>query len=241
MPNSGSDHQSNCDLISTAGLSAISAVAIGLNNDDNHIVFLPNGINGGNWLLELRSVKSSLNDSTITAYLKNFTEENLNCSENRQDLWIDASKWIPVELAEKKIQKMLLIGLRTAFLNHTVLAETPLTNGRADLWIKSRDSADPENVVLELKAVRSKNSSGNDVADSTMIAHLDEGVTQASEYRKKVGGSAAYLCVYDMRKAKGGDVIETNPKCKAKDVLFRVFDVDNDSKSTRKTAASAPS
>jgi hypothetical protein len=238
IPNSGPDHQHNCDLISTAGLSAISAVVIGLNND--HIVFLPNGINGGNWLLEL--VKSSLDDSTITAYLKNFTEENLNCPENRGALWLDASKWIPVELAEKVIQKMLVVGLRTAFLKHTVLAETPLTNGRADLWIKSRDGADPENVVLELKVVRSKNSSGNDVVDSTMIAHLDEGVTQASEYRNKIGGSAAYLCVYDMRKAKGGTVIDvTIPKCTKADVSLKVFDVDNSSKSTRKTASSVPS
>lgn len=239
IPNSGADHQSNCDLASTKGLSETTAVVIGLNSE--HIVFLPNGISGSNWLLELNSANNSLDEPTISAYLTNFTEENLNCSDNRGEIWIDASKWIPVELAEKAIQKMLVIGLRTAFLRHTVLAETPLTNGRADLWIVSRDSTSPEKVILELKVIRSKNSSENDVADSTMIAHLDEGVTQASEYRKKVGGTAAYLCAYDMRKEKGGNVInQTEPKCKAADVIFQVFEIDNSSKSTRKKAALAP-
>lgn len=238
IPNSGADHQANCALVLKANLGETTAVVIGLNSD--HIVFLPNGINGSNWLLKLHSTSTPLDDPTISAYLANFTEENLNCPENRGEIWIDASKWIPVELAEKAIQRMLTIGLRTAFLNHTVLAETPLTNGRTDLWITSRDSANPENVILELKAVRSKNSSGNEVAESTMIAHLDEGVTQASEYRKKVGGTATYLCVYDMRKTKGGNLIKvTEPKCVTANVSLKVFDVDNSSKSTRKTAASA--
>lgn len=236
IPNSGSDHQSNCDLILNADLGETTAIVIGLNSD--HIVFLPNGINGSNWLLKLYPINDTLNDSTVSAYLTNFTEENLNCPENRGDIWIEASKWIPVELAEKAIQKMLAIGLRTAFLSHAVLTETALTNGRTDLWIKSKDSTNPENIILELKAVRSKTSTGNDVTDSAMIAHLDEGVIQANQYRKKVGGTAAYLCVYDMRKVKGGDVIaKTHPKCTATNVLLKVFDVDNSSKSTRKTAS----
>lgn len=242
IPNSGADHQSNCDLVLKANLGETTAVVIGLSSD--HIVFLPNGINGSNWLLKFNTAGAGdpLDESTITAYLTNFTEENLNCSDNRKDIWIDASQWIPVELAEKAIQKLLAVGLRTALMKHAVLAETPLTNGRADLWIKSKDSTNPENIILELKAVRSKTSTGNDVSNSAMITHLDEGVTQADQYRKKVGGTAAYLCVYDMRKTKGSDVINiTAPKCVAANVLLKVLDVDNDSKTTRKTAASTPS
>lgn len=238
IPNTGDNHQSNCDALIKAGLGDTTAVVLGINN--GNVVYLPNGINGSHWLLKLNSTDNPLDDLTLSAYLNNFTEENLNSPEVRGDIWIDASQWIPKKLAEKAIQKMLVIGLRTAFLEHVVIAETTLTNGRTDLWIKSRNSASPENIILELKAVRSKNSSGKSVADAIMLKHLDEGVTQASEYRKKVGGTAAYLCVYDMRKAKGGDVIDkTTPKCVAANVLLKVFDVDNDSKTTRKTAASA--
>ncbi len=236
IPNTGDNHQSNCESVLKAGLGDATAVVLGINSDN--VVYLPNGINGSNWLLKLNSTNNPLDDPTLSAYLENFNEENLNSPETRGDIWIDASQWIPKKLAEKAIQKMLVIGLRTAFLEHVVLVETTLTNGRADLWIKSRNSSSSENVILELKAIRSKSSSGKDVAESTMISHLDEGVTQASEYRKKVGGTAAYLCVYDMRKSKGGNVIDTTtPKCDTAKVSLKVYNVDNSSKSTRQTAA----
>lgn len=238
IPNSGNNHQSNCESVLEVGLGDTAAVVLGINS--GNVVYLPNGVNGCNWLLKLSTTDSPLDDPTLTAYLENFTEENLNSQETRGDLWENASQWIPTQLAEKAIQKMLVIGLRTAFLEHVVLAETTLTNGRTDLWIKSRNSSSSENIILELKVVRSKHSSGTDVADIAMINHLDEGVTQAREYRKKVGGTAAYLCVYDMRAIKGGTVISTTtPKCIASSVSFKVFDVDNSSKSTRQTAALA--
>lgn len=238
IPNSGINHQADCALILKAKLGNTTAVTIGLTK--GNIVFSPNGVTESHRLFKLDLVDNPLDDPTLSSYLANFTEEILNCPENRKDIWNDAAQWIPIEHAEKEIQYMLAMCLRFAFLQHAVLAETPLTNGRADLWIKSKNSTNPENIILELKTTRSKTSTGNIVAESTMINHLDEGVTQADQYRKIVGATTAYLCVYDMRQNKGGNVINvTKPKCISKGVSLKVFDIDNSSKSTRKTAASA--
>ncbi|PKV47615.1 PD-(D/E)XK nuclease superfamily protein [Janthinobacterium sp. 61] len=238
IPGSSADHQENCSKISASGLADQVAVVLGVRT--GHFLVLPAGIDGTSWSVNLNCVSPTLDDAILTEHLNVFAVENLNSAETRSDLWIDASQWIPKEQAERIIQKLLLVGLRTALTKHSVIPEPSTAIGRLDLLVLSKDPSDPDRYVLELKAVRSHTSTGTAVTASAMVTHLSDGVDQADQYRKKVGGKSAYLCVYDMRRVKGGDVIEkTKPKCANTDVRLRVFDVHNASKTARKAAATA--
>lgn len=240
IPGTGADHQSNCEKIEECGLQGMVAVVMGVKS--GHFLVLPSGIEGTSWSVSLKKNILSLDDNQITTHLNAFATESLNSSETRGDIWVDASKWIPQEQAERIIQKLLLVGLRTTFINHSVISEPPTTIGRLDLLILSKDSSIPDKYVLELKAVRSHTSTGSDVQPSAMVKHLEDGVQQADEYRNNVGGTAAYLCVYDLRKTKGGPVIEkTVPKCQAANVELRVFDIANSSSGARVAAGKARS
>ena len=232
IPETGEDHQVNCEKIADSGLQGMVAVIMGVKT--GHLLVLPSGIDGTSWSINLQQSTLSLDDRLITSHLNAFAKENLNSSETRGDIWIDAGKWIPQEQAERIIQKLLLVGLRTTFINHSIIPEPPTSMGRLDLLILSKNPGIPDKYVLELKAIRSHTSKGTTVANSAMVKHLEEGVVQADKYRKNVGGTAAYLCVYDLRKTKGGGLIEkTKPKCLAVDVELRVFDVANSSSAAR--------
>lgn len=232
IPDTGADHQSNCEKIAECQLENMVAVVLGVKQE--HLLVLPDGISGSSWSVSLKKSTLILDDSLITSHLDAFANENLNSPDTRKDIWVDPSKWIPQEQAERIIQKLLLVGLRTTFINHSVLPEPPTSKGRLDLLILSKSKNNPDKYVLELKAVRSKTSTGSDVQAAAMVKHLEDGVKQADSYRNNVGGTAAYLCVYDLRKTKGGHVIEqTEPKCKAKDVRLRVFDIVNSSSAAR--------
>lgn len=236
IPGTCADHQENCLKIVASGLAGQSAVVLGVR--PGHFLVLPAGIEGTSWSVNLNCLSSTLDDAILTEHLNVFAIENLNSAETRGDLWIDAPNWIPKEQAERTIQKLLLVGLRTALTKHLVIPEPSTPIGRLDLLVLSKDPTDPDRYVLELKAVRSHTSTGTVVTPSSMVTHLSDGVDQADQYRKKVGGKAAYLCVYDMRRVKGGDVIEkTKPRCATADVLLRVFDIHNNSKTARKVAA----
>jgi hypothetical protein len=240
IPDTGPDHQLNCEKIEACGLQNMVAVVMGVRS--GHFLLLPSGIEGDSWSVSLKKNVLSLDDVQITSHLNAFATESLNSSETRSDIWVDASKWIPHEQAERLIQKLLMVGLRTTFINHSVISEPTTTVGRLDLLILSKDSSNSDKYVLELKAVRSHTSTGSAVQASAMVKHLEDGILQADEYRNNVGGTAAYLCVYDLRKTKGGPVIDgTVPKCQAANVELRVFDIVNSSKGARSAAAKSRS
>lgn len=240
IPDTGADHQENCEKIAGCNLEGMVAVVLGVKQD--HLLVLPDGIAGTSWSVSLKKNTLNLDDSLINSHLEAFANENLNSPDTRKDIWIDAAKWIPQEQAERIIQKLLLVGLRTTFINHSVLPEPPTSKGRLDLLILSKQKDNADKYVLELKAVRSKTSTGTDVPASSMVRHLEDGIKQADSYRKNVGGTAAYLCVYDLRKTKGGPLVEkTEPKCAAVDVRLRIFNIVNSSSAVRDAEAAASS
>ena len=236
LKKSSSDHQINCKVIVESGLDRSLCIAIGISK--GFIIFLPDGISGNSIKLPLDVGGTPLSEETLDDHLGGFAEECLNGQEYRSKIWKEASKWIPVKLAEQEIQSLLVCGLRTAFLGYSICSETKLPNGRADLLIISKDPSEARRAVLELKVARSLNSEGQEIANTVVFNHLRDGVTQAMEYGQKMGATHKSLCTYDMRKTKGGDIIENvRTECENNGVKLRVYDVYNSSKNTRNAGA----
>lgn len=232
LPLTGSNYQDYCKFIQQAKLDDLPAIVIGKNGLE--IIFLPCGINhaDGGVLIPPSKIGSPLDDEILTPELQHFADYNLVTQELRKDLWEDAGKYWPTELAEKTIQKFLLISLRAVFKDYIFLAETPVVAGRIDIWILPGSSDEAGRSVLELKAVRQFGSSGNVYTSQNMVDHLKGGIDQAVTYFKDA--THKYLCAYDMRKEKIDSVFkEIEVACEKVGVKLRTYVVHPSATSIR--------
>ena len=124
-------------------------------------------------------------------------------------LWENDRKVWPAENAEDLVSMYLTIGLTTAFPTYNVEAEQPLVTGRLDIEIDEPNPLDRSKVtkhaVLELKILRSFNSSGTSISEAFNLDWILKGLEQAAAYRTEQGHRHAALCCFDMRKEDTGE------------------------------------
>ena len=117
--------------------------------------------------------------------------------------WKKASKAWPRSDAEAVLHSVIRSGLVTAFPACTIRPEQPIPAGKYDLGIEKENDLDRSIVnriaVLELKVLRSFSCSGNRKAPGESAKRIDEGTTQAAEYRTNLGAEWSTLCCFDMR------------------------------------------
>jgi hypothetical protein len=120
-------------------------------------------------------------------------------------LWKDSRRYWVACKAELTIQLYLETALFAAFPTCVVRREQSQVTGRLDLEIEGPDYARPGHVIryalLELKVIRSFNSTGAPVTEAQMRTWIDEGVDQAYSYRIERGSLTSALCCFDMRRS----------------------------------------
>jgi hypothetical protein len=127
-----------------------------------------------------------------------------------QRVWKDASKGIPENRPEEKIQGRVIESLRGAFPRHDLRGEPVTEDGRADIVI-SKKTVTSGNLravihewVLELKALADMTTNGTKCTTNISDA-IRSGLEQAIAYRFRLNALNAALCCYDMREADEGD------------------------------------
>lgn len=81
--------------------------------------------------------------------------------------------------------------------------EKPGTEGRCDLMLVSKHPTQPNtqvhHAVMELKVLRSRNSSDKPVSKAVNDAAVQKGLGQAIAYKTEQNAELAMLCCFDMR------------------------------------------
>ena len=119
-------------------------------------------------------------------------------------LWADAANYVPSTETERLLQWCVASELRAHF--RPMLAEreqvTPI--GRIDICLTDlRAGATLRHpAVIELKALRSKSSSGKKVDERDSVAAVAGGLRQAKAYRVKKQAGVGLLACFDLRQAK---------------------------------------
>jgi hypothetical protein len=118
-------------------------------------------------------------------------------------LWTRASKNIPGERAEQKIQGLLRTGLQAGIPSCDPRVEYDLRSGRADIVLEEPDLIEQSTVhyraILELKVFRSRTHSNEPVGKQVAIDAARDGIEQVASYAKERRAPIAALCCFDMR------------------------------------------
>lgn len=174
----------------------------GLNqSDDNSRVIFENSPISAN---DLRAVLDRF-------WLKCLRTPGLTIEGHAMKVWEKASKGIPAERPEERIQGKLLDAIKTHFTRHDMRAEPYTDDGRIDILIWSNTtsmSGMPVQLnewVLELKAITDRTSTDQPKPPSLVDPELRGGLEQAMAYRGRTKALHAALCCYDMRTKDVGD------------------------------------
>jgi len=120
-------------------------------------------------------------------------------------IWKTASKGIPADRPEERIQGRAVDQLRAKFPRHTLRAEPVTEDGRADITMFSQVLSHGGHKslrydwVLELKALCDKTTNGKAVAKARIVAAIKSGLDQVIAYRDGFSANRGALCCYDMR------------------------------------------
>jgi hypothetical protein len=156
-----------------------------------------------------------ITDGEMKAALDRFYETTLRTPRASSEghglkIWRTASKGIPEERPEERIQGRAVDHLRAKFPRHTLRAEPVTEDGRADITMYSPvlSSAGHKSIrydwVLELKALCDKTTTGNVVARAKVVAAIKSGLEQIVAYRDGFNANRGALCCYDMRATDEG-------------------------------------
>lgn len=162
------------------------------------------GLNGGSTCLDI-SVSNSiqLDSPAVDAQLWDFHCRFTQTSSGVLRPWKNATQRITIDEAELRISLMLGFILGTVIGQENVTVEDQTPHGRIDIKISRHGMKDELGAcALECKVLRSREASGTNtraVSARRMIEHASEGVQQASDYRKDILGTLAYLCCFDAR------------------------------------------
>jgi len=167
--------------------------------------FYPKGTATDEGVIEISLVKQNITaeaieDAIHALYLQEFVTPD-QCYPLK--LWLDPGHGKPMETAEKGVQQLLRAGLSTRFFPCSIRQEQPGKPGRTDLEIVD-DRTTPEgqsihHAVLELKVLRSRGSTGNQVTNADTDKHIQEGLEQAYTYGLDKNTLQKLLCCFDMR------------------------------------------
>lgn len=123
-------------------------------------------------------------------------------------IWINASKNVPDDQAESKIQGLLRTGLQAAIPSCEPRVEFDFKTGRADIVIEEADLLEQSKVIyraiLELKVFRSRSSNNKPVAKAVAVRAANDGIDQVVAYAAERKAPLAALCCFDMRSACEG-------------------------------------
>ena len=122
-------------------------------------------------------------------------------------LWEDAENFIPVRKAELSLQSYVETALWAALWNCKIKVEDSGVAGRLDvgIWGLRADGGVRCAVVLELKVLRSRRSSGAEVNPTEIRTWVADGLDQAHAYAQEQKALEAALCCFDMRREFTGD------------------------------------
>lgn len=116
--------------------------------------------------------------------------------------WANPSKHWAAQDAEAVVQGLIQVALKSTFLFCEVDKEGPVHTGRFDLvlaYVDPTTGARTNFGVLELKALRSRGSTGNAYSTSETKKIVSDGLVQAYQYRDNLSAMWAALCCFDLR------------------------------------------
>jgi hypothetical protein len=127
------------------------------------------------------------------------------------DFWVNAQQHQPALAAERHIQWGVAVALRNSFRPITADLEQNIPTGRIDICMTNPQPAGGpvHPAVIELKALRSKTSSGRSVSRHRNIMWMAEGYRQAKAYREDKHAALGLLACFDMR-ANQDDLMTEN-------------------------------
>ena len=121
------------------------------------------------------------------------------------NLWTDPANYIPGTETERLLQWCVAQEMRAHFRPILAEREQVTAIGRIDICLTDPNATDPAQrhpAVVELKALRSKSSTGGSVSERTNLAAVAGGMRQAKSYRVKKNALLGVLACFDLRKSK---------------------------------------
>jgi hypothetical protein len=120
------------------------------------------------------------------------------------DFWIEAKEHQPTEQIERYIQWGVAVALRNSFRPVQADIEQITPVGRIDICMTNTETrSEPLHpAVIELKAFRSKTSTGNAVSRRKNLLWAMSGHRQAKAYRNQKKAGIGLLACFDLRSSK---------------------------------------
>jgi hypothetical protein len=127
------------------------------------------------------------------------------------DFWVNAQQHQPALAAERHIQWGVAVALRNSFRPITADLEQNTPTGRIDICMTNPEPAGGpvHPAVIELKALRSKTSTGRPVSRRRNLMWMAGGYRQARAYREDKHAALGLLACFDMR-ANQNDLMTEN-------------------------------
>jgi hypothetical protein len=120
-------------------------------------------------------------------------------------LWRNAREYRPGDTVEHRVQGILHVSLQTQYPLCDLRFEQPGATGRVDLEVYVPQGGTKQALaLLELKVLKSCDSTGDPVSQSEVDNHIKDGVEQAASYSDERGFPSSAVCCFDMRKTHTG-------------------------------------
>lgn len=232
------------NLAAQLGVHHWAAVAFDPRANPAMVTFYPRGVANGNSArtvpLDVANLKLQHIFEVLDVAHAHFLASPRGHRNGGIKIWQDASKFWPVDDAEKQIQKIVHVGLQMAFPTCDVRPEQEGTTGRPDLEIHvpsgSRRGPKAARAMLELKVLRSFGSTGDSVSQRKTQEWIEDGVVQAASYRDEHDFPEAALCCFDMRKRPSGEACldKVRSLAQSRSVECRQWPIFRDAKTYRK-------
>lgn len=121
------------------------------------------------------------------------------------NLWSDPANYVPGTETERLLQWCVAQEMRAHFRPILAEREQVTAIGRLDICLTDPNATNPElrhPAIVELKALRSKSSTGGSISERINLAAVAGGMRQAKSYRVKKKALLGVLACFDLRKSK---------------------------------------
>jgi hypothetical protein len=184
----------------------VPAVVLETRTPEPEARYYPQGLGNTEEFRTVRILASDVSVKEVFEIIDRLHEQSL-CTPDAQGvtarLWVDSRRGWPAEDAEAKVQEGVRTILMGRFPTCRIRVEQVQATGRLDVEIEEPTDDDRaltvRHMVLELKVLRAKRSSGTPVPEAETLDWVQKGVEQAFAYRQERGSRAAALCCFDMR------------------------------------------
>lgn len=197
-------------VVDELGLGDVPAVVLLPSDAHDAVRMFPMGLSCGDVYEDLKVSTAPATLARAFATIDRLHENQLVtpiAQSGGNKLWSDAEQFIPVHEAELALQSYVETALWAALWNCKIKVEDSGVAGRLDvgIWGMRADGSVSCVVVLELKVLRARRSSGTKVQASTIRTWVSDGLDQAYSYAHEKGAPEAALCCFDMRKEFTGE------------------------------------